>query len=101
MVPSGVGGFSVRGRLLLTAPSFLGASWGTSRVRATLPFFSVRATFVVLSREVVALEVAFFGAIAGLFCQNAKGGCRMLVPIGTWSNGPKHSGKEGTQVLNK
>jgi hypothetical protein len=101
MVPSGVGGFSVRGRFLLTAPSFSGASWGTSWARATLPFFSARAAFAVSSREVVALEVAFLRAIAALLCQNANGGCQMLVPIDTWSNESKHLGKEGTQVLNK
>jgi hypothetical protein len=77
-MPSRVSGFSVLGRLLLTALSlFSGASWGTTR--AALPFFSARVTFAASSREVVDLEVAFLGAIAGLLCQSTNGGRQMLV----------------------
>jgi hypothetical protein len=77
-MPSGVGGFSVRGHLQLTAPSlFLGASWEASPTRAALPFISVRADFAMLSREVVALEVAFLGAIARLLCRSTNGGRQM------------------------
>jgi hypothetical protein len=62
-------------------------------VRAALPFFSVRAAFAASSKEVVALEVAFLGATAGLFCRSTNDGRQMLILIDTWSSGPKHSGK--------
>jgi hypothetical protein len=53
--------------LVLTAPSFSGATWGTSPTRVALPFFSTRVAFAASSREVVALEVVFLGTLAGLF----------------------------------
>jgi hypothetical protein len=64
-VPSGVGGLSWRGLLLLTASSSK-ASWGMSSARASLPFFSARrAAFATSSMEVVAFEVAFLGGHRG------------------------------------
>jgi hypothetical protein len=52
---------------------------GMSSARAILPFFSVRrAAFSVLSMEVVAFEVAFLGAIAGIVFQGTNGGRQML-----------------------
>jgi hypothetical protein len=77
-VPSGVGRFSDLGRLLLITPSFLGVSWAASPTRVALPFFLTRAAFAASSREVVALEVAFLGAITGLFCRSTNGGHQML-----------------------
>jgi hypothetical protein len=69
------GGFFVQERLLLTAPLlFSGASWRASPERPALPFFSARVAFAELSREVVALEVAFLGAITGLFYRSTNGG---------------------------
>jgi hypothetical protein len=97
-MPSGVGGFSIQGCLLLAAPSFSGASWGTLSVRAALSFFLARATFAASSREVMALEVAFLGAIAGLLCWSTNGGRQMLVLIDTWSSRPKHSKKRALLV---
>ena len=82
-VPSGVGRFSWRCRLLFTASSSR-ASRGTSPTRVALPFFSARrAAFAVSSREVVAFEVAFLGAIAGMVCGSTNGGRQMLENVGT------------------
>jgi hypothetical protein len=87
-VPLVVGGFSVRGHFLLTAPS-LSASCRTSPTRAALPFFSARAAFAVLTREVVAFKVTFLGAIAGLVYRSTNNGQQMFEPTDTWSSVPK------------
>jgi hypothetical protein len=66
-VPLGVGGFSVRGRLLLIAPLRLPLG-GSHQQGLSLLFFSVRAAFAMSSKEVVTFEVAILGAITGLGC---------------------------------
>jgi hypothetical protein len=56
-------------------------------MRAALPFFSVRrATFDVSSMEVVAFEVAFLVAIAGMVFRSMNGGRQMLELADTWSS---------------
>jgi hypothetical protein len=90
-----VGGFSVRGHMLLTAPSlFSGASWGTS---------SARAVFVASSKEVVALEVAFLGAIVGCFVEAQKVGAKCWYRLTRGHAGPstREKGYSGAQQNNK
>jgi glutamine amidotransferase PdxT len=51
----------------------------TSDQQAALPFFSTRRAAIVASlKEVVAFEVAFLGAIAGMILQSTNGGRQML-----------------------
>jgi hypothetical protein len=51
----------------------------TSDQQAALPFFSARrAAFVASSKEAVAFEVDFLGAIAGMILRSMNGGRQML-----------------------
>jgi hypothetical protein len=49
-----------------------------SSARVALPFLSTSVTFVVSSREELALVVTFLGAIAGVDFWSTNGGRQML-----------------------
>jgi hypothetical protein len=103
MLPYGVGGSSVRGCLLSSAPVslFSAATCSVSSARADLPFLSTRVTFVASSNEVLALVVTFFGAIAGFGLRSTNDRRQMLEPTNTWIGGPRHSGNGRAQVHNE
>jgi hypothetical protein len=90
MLPSGVGGSSVRGHLLFSASDplvFLVVRGRMLSAKVTLPLLEARVDFVASSEE-LALVVTFLGAIAGWSSKQA----RWAPNVGTESSGPKHLG---------
>jgi hypothetical protein len=54
--------------------------------KGCLAFSTRRATFAASSMEVVAFEVVFLGAIAGMVFRGTNGGHQMLELADTWSS---------------
>jgi hypothetical protein len=77
-------------RSLVVDCSILGCLLGNFTDKGCLAFLFGEGYLPASSREVVAFDVAFLGAIVGLLCRSTDGGCQMLEPTDTWLSGPEH-----------